>query len=396
MSCILTIDNGGTNTKAVIFDESGQQLAVSSFPTQRVEASPGFREIDLNDSWNAICQAIRLVLAQAHVNAAEIGAISCVGHGKGLYALGADGRVFTHGILSTDSRAINLANEFEARNAEIFAISHQHVMPSQSPVLLRWLKDNQPDTYAQIDVILAAKDYVRYRLTGQLNQEYGDASGNNLLNLDTQLYDPRLLDFFGIPEMQRALPPLVDATTIVGGVSADAAKTTGLIAGTPVIGGLFDIDAGALATGVLDDTAFSLIAGTWNINVYPAKQLAANESGLMNSLFPTRGYLVEASSPTSAGNLDIMLKMLLSGTNYAESVESGKIYTLLEEMLKATNAATTKAIFFPFLYGSNSDPSAEGGFLGITSKTSRSDLIRAVYEGITFAIISMYRRCRQH
>ncbi|MCG4778416.1 hypothetical protein L0P10_16170, partial [Eggerthella lenta] len=114
--------------------------------------------------------------------------------------------IFMNGILSADSRAEEYAEEFEKRVSKIYSISRQHVMPSQAPVLLKWIKDNRPEEYEKIGAVLSNKDFVGFLLTGVVKQEIGDASGNNFLNLATQQYDAKLFDFFDIPEMFDKMP----------------------------------------------------------------------------------------------------------------------------------------------------------------------------------------------
>ncbi|MCH5464112.1 FGGY-family carbohydrate kinase [Levilactobacillus tujiorum] len=384
-SYFLTIDNGGTNTKVVIFDDQGTQLAVSAFPTKNRERQAGFHEANLTDLWSALGKAAQAALKQAHLAGAQISGVSTVGHGKGLYVLNQQLQPFMDGILSADSRAEKIATAFESHVGDIYPISHQHVMPSQAPVILRWLKEHEPHQYAQIGAVLSNKDFIRFLLTGDVYQEIGDVSGNNLLNLETNDYDQRLFDFFGIPEMFSKMPPLVHATDQCGVISEAAAKVTGLQAGTPVFGGMFDIDACALATGVLDSDKFSLIAGTWNMNIFPNDTMAPQESGLMNSIFPTGKKLIEASSPTSAGNLSIILKMLMTAETRDAQDQGKSIYDDLEVFLQNTDARFAKLIYLPFLYGSNTDPEATGSFIGLRSNTTKSEMLRAVYEGIAFA-----------
>lgn len=385
MRYFLSIDYGGTNTKSVIFDENGQQLAVSSFETLRIEDKPGYREVDLEATWQAISHATRKVIEKSGISSQSISAVACIGHGKGLYLLDKKGQPFKRGILSTDNRAAALAREFEQRVSEIWPLTQQHILSVQNPILLRWLKEHEPELYQEIGAILSAKDFIRFKLTDQINQEYGDASGNHWINFKTGTYDEDILDFFGIPEVRSALPPLVDYAQVVGGVSRDAAQMTGLIEGTPVIGGLFDIDACAIGSGVLDNDVFSVISGTWNINTYSSKIAADQNSGHMNSYFPNRDFLVEASSPTSAGNLDAILKMLMAEEIKNSQQEGGSIYDNLEVFLQETSASYTPILFFPFLYGSNLGQEARASFFGLSSTTTKSHLIRAVYEGIVFA-----------
>lgn len=378
----LILDNGGTNTKALVFDVYGNELAASSFPTHWIQRRPGMREIDLEGLKDSLYSAIREVIAGSGIQRGEIAGVACVGHGKGLYLLDAGGNIFRHGILSTDARASELAASFERDVEEIYPISAQHVMPSQAPVLLSWLKEHEPDTYARIGSVLSAKDFVRFLLSGDIHQELGDASGNNLINLRTATYDKRLTSFFGVPEASEWLPELVRSDSIVSMVSRKTAAETGLAEGTPIVGGLFDIDAGALGSGVLDDRHYAAIAGTWNINVYPADAPTANMSGIMNSLFPGGKVLVEASSPTSAGNLSKMLQLLIPEKM---ARDDGSIYRELDDRLSSGGATSTPVLYMPFLYGSNTDPFASASFIGMNSTTTTLQLIRAVYEGITFA-----------
>lgn len=381
----LSIDNGGTKTKVILFDETGKQRACSVFPTACQESKPGFRQIDLAELWKAIGKAIRDAMKKAEAAPTEIQAIACVGHGKGLYLLDDSGQIFCPGILSTDTRATRLAANFEQRNKEIFSISRQHVVGSQAAVLLNWLKQYDPACYEKIGMVLSAKDFVRNRLTGTCFSEYGDASGNNFLNLETKTYDRRLFSFFDIMECWPKMPVLKSCEEVCGTVTAASAAATGLAEGTPVVAGLFDLDACALATGVLDDTIFGVTAGTWNINVYPSRHWASQESGLMNSLFLKDWFLVEASSPTSAGNLECMIQLLMEPEKLAAESTQESIYNSLENMLAQTDACYSKVLFFPFLYGSNRNLSAKGSFIGMRRDTRKMELLRAVYEGIAFA-----------
>ena len=95
----LTIDNGGTNTKVIVFNQYGQQLAAEAFPTQGLEPQSGFHEIDLVKLRNDLAAAIRAVLVKANLTGKEIAGIATVGHGKGLYVLDNDYHIFMNGIL---------------------------------------------------------------------------------------------------------------------------------------------------------------------------------------------------------------------------------------------------------------------------------------------------------
>jgi len=385
----LTIDNGGTTTKVVIHDQMGKQIAVSSFPTKRIEEHTGFREINLTDLWESIQLAIIDALTLKKLNPNKIKAISVVGHGKGLYPLNKSGEIFMHGILSTDERGTELASMFNDRIDQLWSITNQPIVGAQAPVLLNWLKNHEREKYNQIGFVLSAKDFVRFQLTGEMKQEIGDASGNNLVNIHSKTYDEKIFDFFEIDEMSNCMPALIASTNHQATVSENVSARTGIPAGTPVLGGLFDIQACTLATGVLDSKTFGLIAGTWSINVYPSKTLLKQTTDLMVSILPDffkeNGYLIEASSATSAGNLDMMINMLLADEKL-RAIENGKtIYDDLDVLLANTDPTFVKMFYLPFLYGSNGGQGAKASFVGLNSNSSKSEMIKAVYEGIAFA-----------
>ena len=251
MKYYIGLDNGGTTTKAALYTEEGKEAGVVSAETQTDSLKPDYAERDMEAMWDANCSVIRSLLEKTGVSGEDIRSIAVCGHGKGLYLWGKNGKPARKGIGSTDNRAWEYPQKWERDGTadEVFALSCQHIMPCQPVSLLAWLRDHEPDTLANVQWIFSCKDYIRFRLTGKAYGEYSDYSGSNLLNLYTRAYDPRLMALFGLEDMMDALPPLKSAADVCGAVSEEAARRTGLKAGTPVAGGLFDIDACALAVG---------------------------------------------------------------------------------------------------------------------------------------------------
>jgi len=128
--------------------------------------------------------------------------------------------------------------------------------------------------------IFALKDYLRYRLTGEAFAEITNMSGSGLLNTLEARIDPDLLREYGLEGVGDKLPPLCGSTDLCGSVSREAARATGLLEGTPVAGGMWDIDAAAVATGVIDEGMLNIVAGTKE----PASDVPAN--GLRTGVIP--------------------------------------------------------------------------------------------------------------
>ena len=387
MRYYLGLDNGGTTTKAAVFDRNGRELGVASVSTQMITPAPNFVERDMEEMWQANCTVIRNVLQKTGIPANEIAGVGICGHGKGLYLWGKDNKPVRNGIISTDNRAYAypIAWKQDGTEDKVFERSCQHILSCQPVSLLAWLRDHEPENFANIRWVFACKDYVRFRMTGEARAEMTDYSGCNLLNLHTKQYDRELLGLFGLEMIFDALPPLCEATQICGAVSPEASRECGLLPGTPVIGGMFDIDACALAVGVTGEKSLCMIAGTWSINEYIRREPVLDGSVLMNSLFCLpEYYLVEECSPTSAGNNEWFLRQLLPEV-MNEARQSGQsIYDRMNQWVESIPPEEFVPVFLPFLMASNVHPSAKAGFIGMTTNHTRKHLLRSVYEGIAF------------
>lgn len=397
MHYYIGLDNGGTTTKAAIFDENGVQVASAGVATTALIPRPNFVERDMDAMWDANCDVVREVLGKSGIAPGDVACVGVCGHGKGLYLWGKDGRPVRKGIASTDNRAASYVERWKGDGTEdkAFEISCQHVMSCQPPALLAWLKDNEPQSYANIGYVFECKDYIRFRLTGEARAEVTDYSGANVMSLHMGGYDNRLLELFGIGEVSDALPPLCRSDEVVGCVNAEAAAKMGLLEGTPVIGGFFDIDACAIASGIVSTDLVCMIAGTWSINEYIRKTPVLDGSVAMNSYFCLPGYyLVEESSATSAGNSEWFIKQLLPEVAEAARSRGSSVYGIVNTWVESRKPGDFVPIFLPFLMGSNVNPCARGAFVGLNVSHAREDIVRSIYEGVTFCHRMHYERLR--
>ena len=176
MHYYIGLDNGGTTTKAALFDTNGKEIGVAGMSTASITPRPDFVERDMEEMWDANCQVIKELLQKTGVSAADIAGIGVCGHGKGLYLWGKDGQPVRNGIISSDNRAYRYSKKWKADGTEdkVFEYSCQHIMPCQPVALLAWLKDNEPENYKNIQYVFEWKDYVRFRLTGEARAEMTD------------------------------------------------------------------------------------------------------------------------------------------------------------------------------------------------------------------------------
>ena len=395
MRYLLGIDNGGTFSKATIFDEDGRQISVASVPTVTLTPKPGYTEKDLYELWDVNAQAIRNAIEKSGVDPADIAGISFSGAGKGLYMIGHDGKPAYNGIMSTDTRAWAQIEQWysDGTNKKVYEKTFQEILAVQPVALLKWFKENEPEVLERTKYIFAVKDYIRYCLTGEAYSEYTDCSGGNLVNMVTGKHDKELMALFGLEECYEKLPPLKYSAELCGTVTEEAAAKTGLLAGTPVAAGMFDVNACGIASGLSDEEQMCMIAGTWSINEFIGRKPITNGTVALNSMFCMPGYfLIEESSPTSAGNMEWFIRNLMNYEKEEAKAKGGSVYDITNEWVASIEPQDSQVIFLPFLNGSNEDALAKATFVGLTAFHNKKHMLRAVYEGIVFSHVTHVKK----
>lgn len=300
------IDLGGTVIKAGIYTPEGQEITVAehSFPTESPQA--GFSERNMEMLWEAACSVIRQAIKNSQLSAAQISGVSFSSHGKGLYLLNSQGKPVRNGIVSSDSRAQSIVDQWHQDGTadKAYPLSLQQLWASHPVALLRWLKQHEPDNYRDTHHVLMVHDYIRYRLTDQIACEETNISGSQLFNQTQSSYDPKLCQLFGIDEANDKLAPVINSAQLAGTVTHRAAAESGLVEGTPVFGGFFDVVGAALASGVSQKDKLSAVAGTWTISTRVFDEIVPSDYPYVWSKYCIPGtYFVHEGSPTSASNL---------------------------------------------------------------------------------------------
>ncbi|MCX2721403.1 FGGY-family carbohydrate kinase [Roseibium salinum] len=379
MTYLLGLDAGNTVIKAVLFDLEGRQVAMHALDGQSSTPRPGCVERDLSELWENAKLAIRRCVEEAAIDPSRIAAIGCAGHGNGLYLLDREDAPLI-GIQSLDTRAAALAEELKEANGEAFyRLCRQEPWPSQTPVLLAWIKRHRPDLYERAGTVLLCKDFITFKLTGERVSEISDMSGCGFTRMPECVYDDDLLSLYGLGDAKGLLPRLIHPSNIAGHVSAEAAALTGLVQGTPVIGGYFDVIASALGSGVVRSGEASIIAGTWSINQVFSTEPVNNRKVFMASGFAPGRFVNIESSATSAANLEWYVRELVERGSHHDD-PFGYCNVRIAEITPAAD----DPFFHPFLYGSGQGAGFRAGFYGLAGWHSEGHLLRALFEGVLF------------
>jgi L-xylulokinase len=381
------LDNGGTSCKAVIFDDKGVEISKASRMLKMITPSSFQTERNMDELWEKNAECIKEAITISKIDPILIKGIACSGHGKGLYLWGKDNKPTRNGIVSTDGRAHDIIRKWKESGIDkkVYETNYQNILACQPVALLKWLKENEIESYNNIKWIFEVKDYIRFCLTGEAFAEITDYSGSNLMDLSKNEFSKDLLSLFGIEEVFNCLPPLKKSVDICGYVTEEVSKLTLLPVGIPVAGGMFDIDACSIAMNIVDSNNICSIAGTWSINEYISSSPVTNHTVMMNSHYCLDNYyLVEECSATSAGNLEWYINKFLKYEVEQAKINNSNIYKYCDDLVEAVEPEDQDIIFLPFIYGSNYNASSKASFIGLDSHHNQSHIIRSVFEGIVF------------
>lgn len=385
---LMGIDNGSTVIKAGLFDLNGHERGVASVTCEAASPRPGWYERDIDKLWAANVRAISGVIQKTGVDPKDILAVSLTGHGNCAHLVDERGNGVRNTIEGADTRARDYVDRWmnDGTFEKLHPKNMQALWPALSICVLAWLRDNEPETLKKAKWFLMVKDYARMKLTGVANLEYTDSSGGGIINTRERRIDTDMLDDAGISDVAGLFPPLVNATDNCGGVTKAAAMETGLLEGTPVAAGCYDIDTAALATGVLDENYLNVIVGSWANNQYVSARPIVDKEFFSTTNFAIADrYLMLEGSPSGAMNLEWFVRTLLPAERTQLSALGGSVYDICNYALSETNPKDSDVLFLPFVYGSSVSADASGTFLGLTGRHERTHIIRSVFEGICFS-----------
>lgn len=385
---LIGLDNGGTVTKAALYGTDGAEIAVAGFQVTPIMEKVGFVERDMTQLWQANARAIRAVLEKSSVDPRDILGVAVTGHGCGAYFVDGEGKPAANGIISTDTRAKDYVARWNADGTydALLPLTMQIIWAGQTLPIVAWYKDNRPDVLERAQWVLSCKDYIRLCLTGEAYTELTDVSVANGINLNTIAYDDAIFEAFGISDYRRLFAPLKKCTDVCGVVSEKAARETGLVAGTPVAGGLCDVAACCIGTGVTSPDKMCMVAGTWSINEFLSTKPIASKQLFQTALYCMDDYwMILENSMTSASNLEWFVKHLMGEEKQAAQEAGGNVFHTADAMVDSISTEDCPIIFLPFLFGTNVNADAKACFLGISGLHTKAHMLRAVYEGVAFS-----------
>ncbi len=381
MRCIATFDIGTTAVKAVLVGYDGEVLTSCSkdIPTL---FDGDHKEQDPHFWWEAFCELSHEMMSLCPD--VSVRGIVMSGQMQDVIPVDKNLQPVCPAILYSDGRAAREAKELLETVGEdkIFEITGNHCDGSLSLPKIIWLKKNQPEIYQKtFRFLISSKDYVIAQLTGVCAGDHTACSTACAMDLRSRTWSDLLLTKAGV-EAER-MPRLFASHETVGEVTASAAKESGYPAGTPVYAGVGDAGATTLASGIMKEGQFNINLGTSGWVATVSEKAAYNAGGIFNLAAMPAGKVINVVPFLNAGNVHRWLSALFSGQ--VQTVD----YPETERLIGSSVPGAHGLFALPYLLGERFpvlDPSARGVFAGITPETEKGDFVRAMLEGVAYAI----------
>ncbi len=382
MHYLIGVDIGTTNIKALLFDETGTEIAAAR------SASP-FSAVGTDDMvqgdrlWDLCCQLImQIVSSQKELGnpfiCDQIAGLAVTGMGEAGVPMDQVGNCLYPVIAWFDTRTESYPSWWnetfgEDRLFSITNLKNQHIFTVNK---LLWLKNNEPEIFSKIHRWNCLPDFIVYRLTGKSAMDYSLATRTMMLDARTKMWSKDILHHAGIP--CEILPEPVPSGERVGSVTASAAIQCGLKEGTPVFSGGHDHICGAFAAGVVNPgtvldssgTCEEVLVCTDTIDETSKLSRKGFNAGL--HVVPNR-YYISGGIPASGASVDWFRREFNTGASDS----------------KLSTAGARGLLFLPHLRGSSSplrDKVSRGAFIGICDYHQKPDFMQAVYEGVAFEL----------
>jgi xylulokinase len=381
MTYWLGIDVGTGGTRALLVDAKGKIAGSFTGSHEDIHMErPLWAEQRPENWWDASKQAILGAVAQAKASGRGVRGVGLSGQMHGLVMLDALDKVIRPALIWCDQRSqaqVDAINDLLGKDAVLSYTANPVLTGFTLPKLL-WVRDNEPAHFERLRKILLPKDYVRLGLTGEHVTDVADASGTSLFDVARRAWSVEMAARVGVARSH--LPEVLESSRISGRISSAAAAVTGLAEGTPVVAGAGDQAASGIGNGIVENGILSCTLGTSGVVFAYMERPEYDAEGRVHTFCHAVDDAWHVMGVTQGAGLSLQWfrNNLAPATNYD---------TLTREA--ATAAAGAQGLFWlPYLMGERTphlDPAARGGWVGLTAKHTRADLIRSLMEGVSYS-----------
>ena len=343
-------------------------------------ARPTWAEQRPQDWWHAARQAISGVLSQANASGKEVRGIGLSGQMHGLVILDDANQVIRPSLIWCDQRSqpqVNWINLTAGKEVVLRSTANPVLTGFTLPKLL-WVRDNEPRLFERVRHMLLPKDYIRFQLTGEFASDVSDASGTALFDVVQRRWSVELAGKLGVD--RSILSRVHESSEVTGVITAEAARETGLEPGTPVVAGAGDQAASAVGNGIVAPGVVSCTIGTSGVVFAHSDRPAYDVAGRVHTFCHAVQGAWHVMGVTQGAGLSLQW--------FRNQFAPGAHYDTLTAEAAQVPPGSQGLFWLPYLMGERTphlDASARGGWIGLTAKHTRADMIRALLEGVCYS-----------
>ena len=375
------VDIGTGGSRALLIDSTGKEVAAVTSPHEEIRMEqPSWAEQRPENWADASVQAIRGALAQAGISGDQVRGVGLSGQMHGLVILDASNQVIRPSLIWCDQRSQPQVDFINAKvgKEKVLEWTANPVLTGFTLPKLLWVRDHEPQNFERVKKMLLPKDYVRFTLTGEFASEVSDASGTAVFDVVRRHWSLEMMDRLGLD--RSILPSVHESTDISALVSARASHLTGLKAGTPVVGGGGDQAASAVGNGIVEPGIISCTLGTSGVVFAHMEKVAYDPQGRVHTFCHAVRDKWHVMGVTQGAGLSLQW--------FRNQLAPGASYDQLISEAALAPAGSQGLQWLPYLMGERTphlDAAARGGWVGITAKHTRADLIRSIIEGVSYS-----------
>ncbi len=379
-SATLCIDAGTTLIKAVVFDHSGQEVAIARRPTQVTSRSRGYAEQDMLEVWNAVVDSVAEAVAASPI---PIGRVALTAQGDGAWFIGSDGEPIGPAMLWNDARARKVVDRWESDGTldRAFAINGSLGNMGLPHAIMSTLLADDPTALDAASAVLTCGSWLFSKLTGTVGLHASEASAP-WLDIAEGGYSPELFELYGLADQRHLVPPVLSDAEVNQPVLASVARQLGLPEKTPVVLAPYDVVSTAAGGGTVHDGAAFCILGTTLCTgiVTSAADTAGAAAGLTLRVSNAGPYIRAYPTLAGTGVIDWMSRML-GVTDAAAVVRLAAEAPPGSGGLGVWPYLSPAGERAPFL-----DGDARGVIAGLSFEHGREHLARATVEGLAHVV----------
>jgi sugar (pentulose or hexulose) kinase len=380
-SLVIGLDCGTTGTKAIAVDRKGNVAARAHEAIPLNSPQAHYYEQDPSDWWLSTQKALRTITRQ--IRPERISALAISNQRETFVPLDKEGKCLRPAIIWLDERCKDEVESF----SETIGKSAIHRITGKpadyAPVVYRlaWMKNHEPKLFRKIGMICDVHTYIVWKLTNAFKTSWASADPLGLFDLRHKRWSPLILDALKLGEDQ--LPVAYRPGTILGRVSKEASKLTGLSTDISVVAGGGDGQAAGLGANALTPDRAYLNLGTAVVAGVYGKRYRTNKAFRTMSSCSASGYYYECSLRAGTFAIDWFIKSILK----IDPTGQSDIYRRLEQEAQQIPAGSDGLLHLPYLCGVMNpywDINARGAFVGLSSFHTRGHLYRSILEGVAF------------